>query len=80
MAKFNIGDKVRIKEQKDWPTPAGFRFAGAEGTVVHSDFDELMEEFQQHMVCVKLEKAENNAKEYLVDTGFWFLTDEVEKR
>ena len=80
MAKFNIGNKVRIKKKSDWPTPPGFRFAGAEGTVVHSDFDELMGEFQPHMVCVKIEKAGANAKEYVVDTGFWFLTDEVEKR
>jgi hypothetical protein len=80
MAKFNIGDKVRIKNQPDWPTPPGYRFNGAEGTVVASDFDELMGEFQQHMVFVKLEKAGELAREYVVDNGFWFLTDIVEKK
>lgn len=80
MAKFNIGDRVRIKNQPDWPTPPGYRFAGAEGTVVESDFDELMGEFLPHMVFVKLEKAGDDAKEYVVDSGFWFLTDYVEKR
>ena len=79
MAKFNIGDKVRIKNQPDWPTPPGYRFAGAEGTVVVSDFDELMGEFLPYMVCIKLEKADN-AKEYVVDSGFWFPTDFVEKK
>lgn len=80
MAKFNIGDKVRIKNQPEWPTPPGYRFAGAEGTVVASDFDELMGEFQPYMVFVKLEKAGDMAKEYVVDSGFWFLTDIVEKK
>lgn len=80
MARFNIGDKVRIKDQPDWPKPPGYRFAGAEGTVVASDFDELMGDFSPYMVCVKLEKAKDSAKEYVVDSGFWFLTDLVEKR
>jgi hypothetical protein len=78
MAKFNIGDKVRVKDMPGWPTPPGYRFAGAEGTVIASDFDELMGEFQPYMVHVKLTKADN-AKEYVVDSGFWFLTDYVEK-
>ncbi|GEM_PF-2098143 len=78
MAKFNIGDKVRIKNIPGWPTPPGYRFAGAEGTVVASDFDELMSEFQPYMVNVKLTKADN-AKEYVVDAGFWFITEYVEK-
>ena len=79
MAKFNIGEKVRIKNIPGWPTPPGYRFAGAEGTVMASDFDELMGEFQPYMVNVKLTKAADNAKEYVVDAGFWFLTDYVEK-
>lgn len=39
-----------------------------------------MGEFLPRMVCVKLEKAGDNAKEYVVDAGFWFLTEYVEKR
>lgn len=79
MAKFNMGDKVRIKDRPDWPNSPGYRFAGAQGTVIESDFDELMGEFLPHMVFVKLEKAGENAKEYVVDAGFWFLTEYVEK-
>ena len=78
MAKLNIGDKVRIKAERDWPTPPGFVFANAEGTVIHSDFDELMEEFEPHLVFIKLEKVGNNAKEYK-DIGLWFRSEQVEK-
>lgn len=80
MTTFNIGDKVKIKNQPNWPTTPGYRFADAEGTVIASDFDELMGDFLPHMVCVKLEKAGANAKAYVVNTGFWFLTEYVEKR
>ena len=78
MAQFNIGDKVRIKDQPDWPEPPGYAFANAEGTVAHSDFDELMVDFK-HLVFVKLDKVGNKAKVYK-DVGLWFLTDQVEKR
>jgi hypothetical protein len=76
---FKTGDKVRIKDQPGWPTPPGYRFAGAEGMVIESDFDELMEEFLPHMVFVKLGKAGGQAQEYVVDAAFWFLTEYVEK-
>jgi hypothetical protein len=79
MAKFRTGDSVRIKDRPDWPTPPGYRFAGAEGTVIESDFDELMEEFLPHMVFIKLKKTGEQAKEYVVDAGFWFLTEYVER-
>ena len=78
MAKFNIGDKVRIKDQPDWPNPPGFVFADAQGTVVHSYFDELMEDYE-HLVFVRLDKVGDKAKVYK-DVGLWFLTDQVEKR
>lgn len=80
MLKFDIGDSVRIKDKPDWPSPPSFRFAGAEGTIVASDFDELMGEFFPYMVCVKIEKAGKGTEEYVVDSGFWFLADEVEKK
>ena len=79
MAKFDVGDRVRIKNQPDWPTPPGFMFANAEGTVVNSDFDELMGEFQPYLVFVRLDKVGKNAKQYK-DIGLWFLSDVVEKR
>ena len=78
MAQFKIGDKVRIKDQPDWPKPPGFVFAGAEGTVVDSDFDELMGDYE-HLVFVQLDKVDDNAKAYR-NVGLWFLTDQVAKR
>lgn len=78
MAQFKIGDKVRIKDQPDWPKPPGFAFTGAEGTVAHSDFDELMETYE-HLVFVHLDKVGDKAREYK-NVGLWFLTDQVAKR
>lgn len=78
MAQFKVGDKVKIKNQADWPNPPGFAFAGAEGTVAHSDFDELMEKYE-HLVFVHLDKVSDKAKAYQ-NVGLWFLTDQVAKR
>jgi hypothetical protein len=78
MATFSIGDKVRIKDQQDWPTPPGFRFAGAEGTVEKSEYNEVMGDYQ-HLVYIRVEKTGDAAREY-VGNAFWFLTDQVEKR
>jgi hypothetical protein len=79
MATFNIGDKVKIKDQQDWPTPPGYRFAGAEGTVAKSEYGEEVMKDYQHLVFVKVEKAGDSAKEY-VGNSFWFLADQVEKK
>jgi hypothetical protein len=79
MATFNIGDKVRIKNQTDWPTSPGFRFADAEGTVAKSEYGEEVMKDYQHLVLVKVEKTGDSAKEY-AGNAFWFLTDQVEKR
>ena len=79
MAQFNIGDRVRIKDEKDWPSPPGFVFANAEGIVVHSDFDELMGDFEPYLVFVQLDKVGNNAKQYK-DVALWFRTEQLEKR
>ena len=58
MADIKIGDKVRIKDRTDWPSPPGYKLANSEGTVVKwFDYVEPMEEFQDY-VHVKLEKTE----------------------
>lgn len=77
MAKFNIGDKVRIKDREDWPKQPGYAFANAEGIVAHSDFDELMGNYE-HLVFIVLEKLSDKAKVYN-GIGLWFLSDNVEK-
>jgi hypothetical protein len=79
MAKFKVGDKVRIKDQKDWPTPPGFIFADAEGTVVKwTDVDEVMQGFQE-FVYVQIEKAEGAAKVYTASNPKFFREEDLEK-
>lgn len=78
MAQFKVGDKVKINAPAGWPNPPGFAFDGAEGTVAHSDFDELMEKYE-HLVFVTLNKVDDKAKAYQ-DVGLWFPTDQVAKR
>lgn len=68
MDKIEIGDKVRIKDRSDWPSPPGYRFADAEGTVVQWFlWEEPMAEFQDY-VFIKLEKTKGDAEAYLGNT------------
>ena len=68
MAEIKVGDKVRIKDRKDWPTPPGFRLAKSEGTVVKwVEWEEVMKDFQDYLY-VHLEKSE--AKEYIGNNMF----------
>jgi hypothetical protein len=65
MARVKVGDKVRVKNRKDWPSPPGYRLANAEGTVIKwVEWDETMAEFQDYAL-VKLEKTAAGAKEYI---------------
>ena len=65
-ARFQVGDRVRLKPRPDWPAPPGFRFAGAEGTVVKwVQYDEAMADFQDVVVCVHIDQAQGEAKPYV---------------
>ena len=76
MAKFKIGDRVRIKDRQDWPSPPGYRLANSEGTVVKwSDWPEVFEEFQEY-IHVQIEKNEAN---YNIGATFMFRADSLEK-
>ena len=78
MADIQPGDRVRIKERTDWPTPPGYIMANAEGTVVRwSEYPGVMDDFDDY-VHVKLEKAEGAAQIYVGHT-FPFQVDKVEK-
>ena len=78
MADIKAGDRVRIKDRKDWPTPPGYAFANAEGTVVTwSEYEGVMDEFQDY-VHIKIEKAYVAAKVY-IDSVFPFQVDTLEK-
>lgn len=74
MAEIKEGDRVRIKDRQDWPSPPGYVLAGAEGTVVKwIEYDEVMEAFRD-FVCVELDKAG-----LYTGNEFFFPADNLEK-
>jgi hypothetical protein len=63
MAEIKEGDRVRVKDRKDWPTPPGYRLANSEGVVVKwVQYEKAMEEFKPY-VHVKVDKS--GAEEYI---------------
>ena len=78
MSEIKIGDRVRIKGDKDWPSPPGFRLENAEGTVGKwVEYDDVMEGFED-FVYVHLEKAEGEGKVY-IGNNMLFLAKDLEK-
>ena len=76
MAKYNVGDKVRVKDRKDWPTPPGYRLTNSEGTVVKvAEWEETLEEFQEY-VKVQIEKTKADIK---IGTELLFREENLEK-
>lgn len=61
MAKFNSGDRVRIKDRVDWPSPPGYRLANLEGQVVEVTRPDIvqMPEPLADFVSVHLDKGTN---------------------
>lgn len=75
MATIKIGDRVRVKDRKDWPIPP-YRLANSEGVVVKmAEWGEVLEEFQEY-VKVQIEKS--GAKEY-IGTPLIFRVENLEK-
>ena len=78
MTEFKLGDRVRVKSQKDWPSPPGFRFANAEGTVVNwVEYEEVMAGFQDN-IYVHIEKAQGEGKVY-IGNDMNFRAEDLEK-
>lgn len=78
MVEFKIGDRVRVKGRHDWPSPPGYKMAGAEGMVVKwVDYHEVIEEFRDY-VHVMLEKVNDEGKLYTGST-FVFRAECLEK-
>ena len=74
MAEIKAGDRVRVQNRTDWPTPPGYILANAEGTVTRwLEWPEPMEKYQD-FIYVRLEKTEPAAKEYVGLT--WFFREE----
>ena len=76
MADIKPGDKVRIKDRKDWPSPPGYKLANSEGTVIKwIEWQEILEEFQDY-AHIKIEKSD--VKEFIGKTTV-FKVENLEK-
>ena len=64
MAKFKVGDKVKVSKPKNWPSDSEFKLDNAEGTVeVWSDWPDVMDPFSDY-VYVMIDKATGEGKIY----------------
>lgn len=78
MMAINTGDRVRVKDRADWPSPPGYRLANAEGTVVKYLVDEEVLEKFQNYIFVKLEKVEGEGSVY-IGNKMYFKLENLEK-
>ena len=69
MADIKRGDKIRVKDRKDWPSPPGYKLANSEG-----DVTQVME--KEGFVVMHLRKTNSD-----IDLGstLMFRLDQVEK-
>jgi hypothetical protein len=78
MTEFKLGDKVVVSDRAGWPSPPGYRFAGAEGTVGRwLVYDEMLEGFSD-FVYVRIDKAHGDGAAY-VGNSFHFRADGLTK-
>jgi len=50
MVEVKLGDRVRIKDRANWPSPPGYLFANAEGTVIKwIEYEQVMEDYQEYI-------------------------------
>ena len=64
MAKFKIGDKVKIGTPENWPECTQFLLNGAEGTVGQwVDWPEAMDPYNEY-IYVMVDKAPGKGKVY----------------
>jgi hypothetical protein len=78
MPVFKQGDRVIVSGRVDWPSPPGYRFTGAEGTVeawVH--YTQALEGFSE-FVFVRLDRVEGQGAEY-AGGSFFFRADDLTK-
>ena len=65
MAKFNVGDRVKVNATPDyWPDCTGFQLLGAEGTVeCWVDWPAAMDPYNEY-IYVNVDKADGESKVY----------------
>ena len=74
MAGIKVGDRVRIKDRPDWPSPPGYRLANSEGRVI--EVDEGSEENVEGFIKIQLEKTE---ADFDIGTRLTLQTEVVQK-
>ena len=78
MSSIEVGDRVKIKDRKVWPSPPGYRFDDAEGVVVKwVEYDASGDDFKD-FVYVHLEKANGEGAEY-IGSHLLFRAESLEK-
>ncbi len=61
---FQVGDRIIVNGRPEWPDPPGYRFTGAEGTVVRwVEYDEVLLGFSDY-VYVRIDKAGDRGAAY----------------
>jgi len=76
MDNMKLGERVRIKDRPDWPTPPGYRLANSEGiTVKICEWEEVLAEFPEY-AKVKIEKTQANVG---IGTTMLFRLENLEK-
>lgn len=79
MTEIKVGDRVRVKDRPDWPSPPGYRLANSEGTVIQiweENAPEHAEIFNEY-VEVKLEKTESSEMD--ISHSYNFRREALEK-
>jgi hypothetical protein len=56
MVEINVGDRVRVQNRPDWPSPPGYRLAGSEGVVTRV-FKSTGLKISQDYIEVRLQKT-----------------------
>ncbi len=69
MSTINIGDMVKIKDRKDWPSSPGYQLANSEGEVI------LMKE-EEGFVTIRMVKTSTSIPK---DTNLTLRLENVEK-
>jgi hypothetical protein len=76
MAEFKTGDKVRITNRKNWPSPPGYPMANTEGTVCELwATEEVLKDFQD-FVNVRIDKTKAKVD---IGTTLIFRRENLEK-
>jgi len=76
MTNIKLGDRVRIKDRRDWPFPPAYRLTDTEGIVTKLwESMDVMGEFQEY-INVRIEKT---TTDFAVGTSLVFRMENLKK-